>query len=115
MLLSGVIAAFATIWDQCNFMSGPFRPSSPSELLQAFGLQARHKTEEFEKELTENRLFEKRPLTEEMIEYVVDEAKCWVPKVYESLNRLISPLWRPEFEEKVERLLEECRTVDVVE
>ncbi|KAJ8047358.1 hypothetical protein HOLleu_06339 [Holothuria leucospilota] len=91
-------------------MSGPYRPSSPAELLQAFGIHARHKTEAFEKEMNENRLFEKRPLTKEMIEYVVDDAKCWVPKVYESLNRLISPLWKPEFQNKVERWLEESRT-----
>lgn len=105
-----ISGAYALILDQCNFMSGPNRPSSPAELLEAFGTHARHRAESFEKEMKDNRLFEKRPLTEEMIEYVVNDAKCWVPKVYESLNRLISPLWRPEFQNQVERWLEASRT-----
>ncbi|KAJ8047356.1 Egalitarian protein-like [Holothuria leucospilota] len=113
-----ISGAYATIWDQCNVMAGPYRPIS-FELLETFGLEAHHKTEEqremFRKEMNENRLFEKRPLTEEMIEYVVHDAKCWVPKLYESLNSLISPLWRPEFQQKVEMWLEESRSEDLQE
>lgn len=37
--------AYATIWDQCNVMAGPYRPIS-FELLETFGLEAHHKTEE---------------------------------------------------------------------
>lgn len=113
-----ISGAYATIWDQCNVMAGPYRPIS-FELLETFGLEAHHKTEEqrevFRKEMNENRLFEKRPLTEEITEYIVHDANCWVPKVYESLNRLISPLWRPEFQQKVEMWLEESRSEDLQE
>ncbi|KAJ8047408.1 hypothetical protein HOLleu_06396 [Holothuria leucospilota] len=107
--------AYATIWDQCNVMAGPYRRIS-FELLETFGLEAHHKQREmFRKEMEENRLFEKRPLTEEMIEYMVHDANCRVPKVYESLNSLISPLWRPEFQQKVEMWLEESRSEDLQE
>lgn len=104
-------AAYTTIWDQCNVLSGPFRPKLVA-LLEVFGFKAQHKTEEFEKKMHEDEIFGMRPLTEEMIEYATDDVLCLVPQIYETMNRLISPLWRPYFEKKVERYLEESRTRD---
>lgn len=99
-------AAYTTIWDQCNVRAGPFRPKL-SALLEVFGFKAQHKTGEFEKRIHENQLFGRRPLTKEMIEYAIDDVLCLVPVIYETMNSLISPLWRPYFEKKIKRSLEE--------
>ncbi|XP_071817603.1 uncharacterized protein [Apostichopus japonicus] len=104
-------AAYTTIWDQCNIFSGPFRPKLAS-LLEIFRLTAEQKTEEFAELLHNEQLFGQRPLTEEMIEYASDDVLCLLPVIYESLDKLISPLWRPHFEEKVEQFLEESRIRD---
>ncbi|PIK55610.1 putative exosome component 10-like [Apostichopus japonicus] len=104
-------AAYTTIWDQCNIFSGPFRPKLAS-LIEIFRLTANQKTEAFAELVHDKQLFGQRPLTEEMIEYASDDVFCLLPVIYESLDKLISPLWRPHFEQKVEQYLEESRIRD---
>ncbi|XP_071817611.1 uncharacterized protein [Apostichopus japonicus] len=104
-------AAYTTIWDQCNIFSGPFRPKLAS-LLEIFRLTAEQKTDAFAELVHDKQLFGQRPLTEEMIKYASDDVFCLLPVIYESLDKLISPLWRPHFEQKVEQYLEESRIRD---
>ncbi|PIK52698.1 putative exosome component 10-like [Apostichopus japonicus] len=104
-------AAYTTIWDQCNIFAGPYRPKL-ALLLEIFRLTAEQKTEAFAELVHDKQLFGQRPLTKEMIKYASDDVLCLLPVIYESLDKLISPLWRPHFEQKVEQYLEESRIRD---
>ncbi|XP_071816594.1 uncharacterized protein [Apostichopus japonicus] len=103
--------AYITIWEQCNILAGPWRPKL-SLLIELYGLTAKHKTDEFEALVHDKQIFAKRPLTKEMIQYAADDVRCLVPVIYEALNKLISPLWRPQFEESVTHHLAESRVRD---
>lgn len=67
-------------------LSGPFRPKLVA-LLEVFGFEAEHKTEVFEKKMHEDEIFGMRPLTEDMIQYAMDDVLCLVPQIYETMDR----------------------------
>ncbi|KAJ8047365.1 Egalitarian protein-like [Holothuria leucospilota] len=106
--------AFTTLWDQCNVSGEPRRPKLTA-LLEVFSFKAKHKTDSFISQIHNNKLFGERPLTKQMLEYASDDVLCLVSGMYETMNRLLSPLWRPFFEEEVKRDLRESRIRDPYE
>ncbi|KAJ8047366.1 piRNA biogenesis protein EXD1 [Holothuria leucospilota] len=102
--------AFMTLCDQFNILRRPYRPKLV-ELFSVFGYDAKQKKSLFSYEQP----FGKRPLTSEMLEYAADDVLGLVPLIYENMNRLISPLWRPFFEAEVNRSLRESRLRDLHE
>ncbi|KAJ8047414.1 Egalitarian protein-like [Holothuria leucospilota] len=79
--------AFTTLWDQCNVSGEPRRPKLTS-LLEVFAFKARHKTDSFISQISNNQLFGKRPLSKQMLEYARDDALCLVSGIYETMDRL---------------------------
>ncbi|PIK54010.1 hypothetical protein BSL78_09095 [Apostichopus japonicus] len=113
-----VSIAYTVISEQCHVTSRSapkFRPARPkfSELCSIFGVRKPRNQRAFMEQMNSTKDFwATRPLTDEMLDFAIDDVLCLVPVIYRDLDRFISPLWWPLYETRVEETLQRSKKLE---
>lgn len=113
-----VSIAYTIISEQCHVTSRSapkFRPARPkfSELCSIFGVKKPRNQRAFMEQMNSTKDFwAVRPLTDEMLDFAIDDVLCLVPVIYRDLDRFISPLWWPLYETRVEDTLQRSKKLE---
>lgn len=113
-----VSIAYTVISEQCHVTSRSapkLRPARPkfSELCSIFGVRKPRNQRAFMEQMNSTKDFwATRPLTDEMLDFAIDDVLCLVPVIYRDLDRFISPLWWPLYETRVEETLQRSKKLE---
>ncbi|XP_071491336.1 uncharacterized protein [Diadema antillarum] len=103
--LAGVFdtsVAYSTIMEQCNKIGGPYRIGQKA-MCSVLGEDTTFKDDAiFERMTSDKQFWARRPLTADMKNYAAADPACLVPHVYQTLDGMISPLWRVYFDAECE-------------